>query len=278
MLSKYTVLQYLPNPTSGERVNIAIVTYNERGAYVRSLSRWDRVKAFAGSDVGFLKDLLKNLTTRVENARLAVRDQLVSEFEAKLIEDWTGQWSYTLEFTPPRASLLDPASLLNDLCGRFLTEPVTEKKAGRDRGAAARLVAFGLRAALTERVGAEAEDLLRKNYKLPGKHQPHKFDAAIANGVPYAVAMGISFEVPYSERSELFFDSLAWSVSDVAANAQALPVAIVALPPIEGQLAYDLQKASFETKRQLYTSLGATFLTEPDYPDWAKQVVDKLPF
>jgi hypothetical protein len=278
MPSKYTVLQYLPDPATGERVNIGIITYGEMAGHVRFLSRWDRVKAFAGGDITFLKDLSKEIVGRVEALTKAVTDKFVGSFDPTVIEVWMGRWSHGVEFTPPRASMLDSAQLLNDLCTRLLEEPTPDRRPGRDRTAAARVAAHSLRAALEDKIGDESEDLLKKNYRLAGKHQAHRFDAAVANGVPYVVASGISFEGPYSDRMETFYDSLAWAVTDVASSAQAIPVAVVALPPIPESDGYETQKTNFQHKAKLYSDLGAVFLTEDQYPDWAKETVDRLPF
>jgi hypothetical protein len=277
MATHYVVLQYLPNPASGERVNIGIIAYNDTGGVVRFLSRWERVRAFAGSDVSFLKELTQAVVARVDSLTAAVRNKFVEQFQASDIERWASRWSHSVEFTPPRASTLAPERLLNDLCGRLLTDPAPEKKVGRDRAAAARVAIFGLREALGAKVGDKAEKLLRRNYRLEGKHQRHKFDAGVANGVPYAVAMGLSFEGVYTERNEKLFDSLAWAVSDVAVNAQAIPVAVVALPPVDGTPGFEQQVRSYEQKQKLYTELGATFISEADYPKWASRFVETLP-
>src|SRR5205085_8631669 len=109
MPSKYTVLQFLPNPASGERVNVGVIAYGPSGGYVRFLSRWDRVRAFARTDVSFLKDLTKAVIARVDVLTQAVREGFVPEFQPAEIEGWVAKWSFCVEFTEPRASLLNPA-------------------------------------------------------------------------------------------------------------------------------------------------------------------------
>ncbi len=276
MPSKFTVLQYLPNPVSGERVNIGVIAFSEKGGHVRFLSRWNRVKAFSGGDVTFLKDLSKEVVSRVESLTEAVRDKYVEKFDTTAVESWISRWAHTIEFTQSRASTLEPAELLNDLCGRLLAEPISEPKLSRDRKAASQVAAYGLRKALQDKVQMRAETLLKKRYDLEGKRQSHTFDAAIANGVPYVAVMGVSFEGPPHSNTDTFFDSLAWAVSDCASAAQAIPIAIVALPPKSNLEGFSFQQKSFAAKKKLYSDLGASFVVEADYQDWAHTVVGGL--
>lgn len=277
MPAKFTILQYLPNPATEERVNIGVMTFSEKGGHVRFLSRWDRVKAFSGHDVSFLKDLSKEIIARVDSLTKAVQDRYVEKFDTSVVESWVQVWSHSVEWSTPRASMLEPIALLTDICGRCLSEPQGTPKIIRDRKAASQFAAHGLRRALDSLVGEKSESLLQKKYQLPGKHQRHHFDAAIANGVPYIVATGVSFEGPHHPASETFFNSLAWAVSDCAATAQAIPIAVVALPPKKDTEGFSDQVRNYDSKRRLYTELGAVFVPENEYEHWAKDAVSKLP-
>ena len=56
MISKYTVVQYLPDPLNGECINIGVVVLGDGQVLSRFLGEWDRVECFSGGrDITFLR-------------------------------------------------------------------------------------------------------------------------------------------------------------------------------------------------------------------------------
>jgi Protein of unknown function (DUF3037) len=278
MPAHYTVVQFVPNPIADERVNIGVIVYNQRDVRVRFLSRWDRVKNFARQDVHFLRDIAQETVRRIDGFVSAVRSGLEPSFPGAFIENMIARGQHCVQLTQLRASTKDPSEVIDALCQQFLNEPIPEPRAVRDRAAASRAAVSGLRNALEETIGDLAEDYLKKKEKVVGKHQAHRFDAVVANGVPYMAVSGISFEGEHSGRLEMALDSLAWSVSDIVARSQGIKVGILALPPRHSNPDYASQIDYFGEKQRLYTDLGADFMTEAEYPGWAKRTVAALPF
>jgi Protein of unknown function (DUF3037) len=58
----YSVVQYLPDPVTDERVNIGVITYGDGGIRCRFLRTWTRVRMFGGEDVSFLREFAAGVT------------------------------------------------------------------------------------------------------------------------------------------------------------------------------------------------------------------------
>ena len=59
MVSRYSIIQYVPNPIADERINIGVVAFNEDAVRTHFLSNWERVRYFGMEDTEFLKKLLR---------------------------------------------------------------------------------------------------------------------------------------------------------------------------------------------------------------------------
>src|SRR5579859_2945783 len=84
MPSFYSLIQYAPNPVSGEAVNFGIVTFGEGGVRCRFVQDWRRVRNFAGGkDIRALQLFARDVQLAVgeqpslpaENERLTVDEQ-----------------------------------------------------------------------------------------------------------------------------------------------------------------------------------------------------------
>lgn len=57
MVSRYSVIQYVPDAIANERINIGVLVFDEQVVRVKFLSKWNRVVHFApNSDISFLMD------------------------------------------------------------------------------------------------------------------------------------------------------------------------------------------------------------------------------
>ncbi|MBD2774779.1 DUF3037 domain-containing protein [Iningainema tapete] len=66
MVSRYSIIQYVPDPIADERINIGVVVFNEDAVKSRFLTNWERVRLFGMEDIDFLKDF----ADRVQKAAL----------------------------------------------------------------------------------------------------------------------------------------------------------------------------------------------------------------
>ncbi len=60
MASFYTVVQYVPDPVTDERVNIGVIVAAEDTVQSRFLSNWRRVKQFGGTLESWLRTKLRS--------------------------------------------------------------------------------------------------------------------------------------------------------------------------------------------------------------------------
>lgn len=261
MSAYYTVVQYVPDPVTEERVNIGVIAFAGDDVRARFVRDWRRVRQFGGEDVSFLRDLAKRAAEWS-----ATEMQLPGLGESvRLDEDGVRaiavRWINSVQFTEPRGSLLDAKELLEDMAARYLRRP-GGKRAFRDRRAAASLVRTRIEAALKERRIDSWKALLKKNYVLKGNLDEHKFDVAAGNGQLVFAAHGLSFEGPVTREQEREIAETAWAVDDVRARLPKVPLSVVALPP-------KTASKTFDRARHVFGGLGAQVVTEDEVDDWA---------
>ncbi len=63
MASRYSIIQYVPNPIADERINIGIVAFNDQLVKTRFVKSWKRVRCFATdeSDIDYLQEFTANM-------------------------------------------------------------------------------------------------------------------------------------------------------------------------------------------------------------------------
>jgi Protein of unknown function (DUF3037) len=125
MASRYSVIQYVPNPITEDRINIGVIVSDEQDVRVRFLQNWERVRCFGMSeDI----DLLKNFAHKMQEAtkeRLLFpcdhpSDLPVHERFVNLAHGWMNGIQFT-EFCGSQASV---DQLLEDMTQTYLLEPL----------------------------------------------------------------------------------------------------------------------------------------------------------
>lgn len=273
MASWYSVIQYVPDPIAGERINIGVVVFDDGNLRVQFLKRWERVRCFGMENIEFLRSFARRMEAAAIRGELLPGDgEENSAWDTLTYLERTQKaargWMNSIQFTEPRKSLDTVQGQLEDAVQTYLKEPARERRKLRDRQAAARLATSRIRGALKEQLGQRAVDeLLRPQYSLTGRREEHQVDVAVANGQAYLVAHAISFEVQVTRQ---YIDSLAWMVSDVREAKPELPIAVVALKPVEGTFGYKDQQKQYSRTIEVYQGLGASVLDEAHVKIWAK--------
>src|SRR4051812_34026307 len=91
-LSHYSVIQYVPDLTAGERVNVGLMVFAEEGPpVVKVVKSWDRVQRFSGMDVSAVKEFV----TKLEAGEGAV----ASLSDARRLSE---SWHYSVQVTTPQ--------------------------------------------------------------------------------------------------------------------------------------------------------------------------------
>jgi len=283
----YSVVQYYPDPNADERINIGVVAYHNATVRVRFLSEWSRVKRFGGEDVSFLKDFTRRfqrvVAYQTDMAREAhtlgvdlVPEPPAPEITAETLERMFAEWSNSIRFTEPRASIQGVEALLSETARRYLVVHRPQSTRPRDQRTASSVVVSKVRKGLTNILPPEvAETLLRTDYKLGGARQDHYFDVALANGSAYFVAQSASFEVPDPTSKALHqrLDSIAWALSDARPREQGIEIGVMALPPATEMPHADEMQGLYDERTALFSDLGATILPENAVESWAESLV-----
>jgi hypothetical protein len=269
MVSRYSVIQFVPDPIADERINFGVLVFDEDEVMVRFLNNWERVQCFGMEDIDFLKNFAHEMHKAASSGLLFPGDvQNDLPRQEKLIKISCG-WINSIQFSEPHGSLESLESLLEDSVKTYLREPPVEKKSKlRDRQAAARIVTSGIRESLKQRFGDQAKGLLKKGYALPGHQMEHKFDATVANGKPILSAHGISFEV---QTPETMITSLAFMISDLKESRPNFPLAVVALPPSDESSEYRRLEKIYTKTINIYHRMGASVLEEEEVAEWTSE-------
>lgn len=270
MASRYSVIQYVPNPIADERINIGVLAFDEKNVRVHFLARWDRVRCFGTSeDISLVKNFANQMQKAASKGLLFPGDEPSEIPKHERLSKVARSWINSIQFTESCGSLEPVDDLLEDIVKTYLLEPPPKTVKLRDRQIAARITTSSIREVLLDRFGAEkAKELIRPDYKLKGDHQKHTFDITVANGRPILAAHGISFEI---QTPESLLDALSWKILDVKESQPDFPLAIVALPPIRETPDRKRLKHVYEQTTDTYRSLGASVLNENQVEEWASK-------
>ena len=273
MASRYSIVQYVPNPIADERINIGVVAFDDNDVRVQFLNNWSRVQAFGREDIHFLRDFAKRMNFAASEGLLFPGDEPDGTPKHERLKKIAQGWINSIQFTEPHGSLENVENLLEDIAQTYLVN-VVPTKTKRNRQDAARITTSIIRKTLISYDDKPAlKEMLKNDFPVKGSHKQHKFDAVVANGKPYFAAHGISFEVHIPESLP---DSISWMISDVKESDPKLPIGIVALPPKQEWQDYEKLNKVYQTTISTYRSLGAEVLQENEVQPWASYTLDKL--
>lgn len=274
MVSRYSVIQYVPNPIADERINIGIVAFNDQLVKTRFIQSWKRVTCFAkhDSDIEFLKDF-KCKIERLASLNLLFSDNLEDRSQnLDRLNKVAESWNNSVQFTEPRGSLDDPETLLEDIAEDLLVEPSASKPPTvRDRKAAVKVTKRKVRSVL-ESFGKRAKDYYKTDHGLQGELYKNEFDVAVANGKTFLALQAISFEV---NTNDLLISSTSWRIADVRKIQPNVPIGVVMLPPIEESTRFEQSNKTYKDCQLMYESLGAETIQENDIESWTNDRLGK---
>jgi hypothetical protein len=270
MASKFSIVQYLPDPLIGERINIGVIVFGESQILSQFLDDWSRVECFAGNaSIQFLKEFAERVQdTDPEQLGFMPADGF-STLTEEGFERLARSWSNAVQFTPLRASLLDAHALLASIAPRFLRLPqgrvLPVTALPRRRTTAARIAVEGLGVAI-RRTGVHAE--LRRKALLPGKVEQHRFDAVAENGAPFIAMHGLSFELADDGEVIRNVDALGFAIQDVKSSRPDLRLGVVALRRKQHE-----EREPFLRALHIFGAFGARVLQETEARLWAEETI-----
>lgn len=274
MASKYSIVQYVPNPIADERVNIGVVTFDDDKVCVRFLKNWERIRNFGTGNIDFLKDFAQQMKEAASSGLLFPGDKPDGTPKDERLTKVARGWINSIQFTEPRSSLDSAQNLLEDIIQDYLIEPVAQKPIFRDRQAASRLTIVNFKKVLNRRLGERGKKLLKTNYPVRGSHGEYHFDAVVANGQPYFAAHSISYEVRTPEEVH---NSISWKILDIKKHNPHFSVGILVLAPKPYSSNRKYLENTYQQATSTYERLGANVLAENQIESWIEKNLEGLP-
>jgi hypothetical protein len=276
--SYYSIIQYVPNPITDERINVGVVAFDAQIVKVKFLSNWQRVKDFSLDDINFLYEFQDRMQILASQGLLFPGDCLNGQAPQERLQKVAENWMNSIQFTEPSASLESLDILFKDTINEYLVEPKKAEKIVpkmvRDRKGAIKITKNRFLEVVTTQLGeAQAEHLIRPNYQIKGHLKSHKLDITVANGRPYFAAQAISFEVKVPENSR---NSISFLIGDIQREKPNFPLGIVTLPPKEDQSNYKENFKLYQETKRIYEELGAKVIEENELDFWIKQELDLI--
>jgi hypothetical protein len=272
MASRYSVIQYVPDPIADERINIGVLAFDDQTVRVQFLRDWDRVRCFSKTDTSFLHDFAKQMKKSAESRLLFPSDTTNNEIPPhERLESFALESMNSIQFTQPRASLRDVDSLIENITSKFLVDKPKVKNNGRDRQFAARITTSKIKEVFNEYCSANNKkwkDYLK--HDLVGQKGKQEFDVVVANGTPYLAAHGISFEV---QVNQLLVEAVCWRVDDIKKQMPDFPIAIIALPPKHDSSDRHRLENLYEKSTETFRGMGTQVLDETSVEPWAKKTL-----
>jgi hypothetical protein len=276
MASRYSVIQYVPNPIADERINIGVLVFDEEIIKVHFLNSWERVNSFGRENTKFLRDFAKRMEESSKNDLLFPSDDPNNgQSRVDRLRKISRGWINSIQITEPRGSLENVDSLFEDAINTYLVDEIPVQQNMRDREEAKKIVIASLKNVSNARFGKDANKLLKKGKGaiIKGKEDIHNFDVSFANGRPYLAAHGVSFEIRTTKET---LHALAYSIQDVKKRNYDFPLAIVILPPKPEFPDYSRLLDTYNHTKESYTNLGASVLGEEEFPTWTDRILEKV--
>lgn len=263
----YTVVHYVPDPATDEKLNVGLIAFGEHEIDAVFLRNWRRAQQFGDGDIDFLKDFARRIA-QASDPQLLLPDigETVS-LTPELIREMTGQWINSIQFSEPRASLLPLERITREIGQRLLREPQRRRRRFRDKRVATRAAEEALERVLEEH-GESPERYLKRGLVIEGSLDQHTFDIGLANGQALLGVETLSFEGA-GRHMKREVEATAWALDDVHKRVPKLALAVVALPPKS-------RSDTYRRARHIFEGLSAEVVEEDDVHDWSSERVPQL--
>lgn len=270
MITRYSVVQYVPNPLADERINIGVIAWDERDMSAKFLSNWKRVQSFGHEDIGYVREFVAKASTALDRNVPSDLFGGTPTLDVSKLEKMIGTWHHSVQFTAPRTSIKNPKLLVQDISPMFL--PATpEHEMPRSRRTAAKIAAKQLQSAIAQRDPRYVSKILKTNLSLKGACSNHQLPVALANGHLIAGIETLSFEIKEHKTLELEFDAVCWTCADVKKKHHKAQLVVFALRPKR-------KSEFFQEAGRVLRKLEVALITEATLGQWAdKQAASVVP-
>lgn len=282
MPAYYTVVQYVPDPIAGERINVGVIVFGAGRIQSRFLQNWERVRRFADEDIEYVREFA-DWVDRAAAHRGSVASTaplpgfpVPVKLDEETIRAIADEWSNSIQLTVPQPSLEHPDVLLSRVAQAYLREPVTRPRLYRDRQAAARFTVATAKRAVRERLGiAWADKVVHSHYAIRGKLVPFiRVDMALANGQILAASQALSFETTDVRALERQISEAVYTLRDIGELRNEIRRDLLVFPPNPELPKWRELDDKFRNLPKMCLEIGAGLVVEEEAPDWANRLAD----
>ncbi|MDX2052566.1 MAG: DUF3037 domain-containing protein [Polyangiaceae bacterium] len=274
MTSYYSVVRFVPSSLAEEFVNVGVLTFGDGAVRGRFLEDWSRVELFAQSERlvsarAFQEWVQQSMVPEGPSDRRTKR--IDEETVKRLAVDWQG----SIQLTAPRASLLEPDALLDDVAPTFLVEPDEPEKPARSAPHATdkrRLVGSlkdALKGAVAEKIDKSQHVIVSTRSPVSADMRARLFDVVVSNGVARCAAQCFNFAVSDPWRVLEHVDASAFAMQDVRKKLPNLLLAMVVS-------AASNKDDAHEIARKAAKEVNAEFILDSEVDAWADVVIGQV--
>jgi hypothetical protein len=99
MITRYSVVQYVPNPLADERINIGVIAWDERDMSAKFLSNWKRVQSFGHEDLGYVCEFVAKASTALDRNVPSDLFGGTPTLDVSKLEKMIGTWHHSIILT-----------------------------------------------------------------------------------------------------------------------------------------------------------------------------------
>jgi hypothetical protein len=263
----YSVVKFIPDPLSGESVNIGLIVFSPEGEYGRAVfdDSERRARRIApGANLAFLDQVERELRdalprpTGQKTLGLAGRG-----WDSEALWRLSRDSQNVLQFSEPLASTEEPERLVHRLKEIYLPA-----LAGRSRSRDALAVRRHVRRDLV-RVGLSA--WLRDDFEVKGRHDRYRFDIAVVrngNGSADQLIESMTLAKADTEATRRELDALGYALYDLRNAERTGPVALVVAP--------DESRTLVKLAGSILDEFDAEVVIEDAADNWAAALAERL--
>jgi len=267
MPSYFSIIRYVPDPITDERLNIGVVVYGEGEVLSKFIGEWTKVRIFGGEDVRFLRDFADDIERKQLNLF-----KLGCQWDEDTLHQISKQWKNSIQLSEPKASLQSPHELLKEISSRYIREQVHRRREHKDKRYVVRLGLEALTLSFFHRHHQPLPDnLIKRHHLLEGARDKHSLDLVVGNGHPFFAAEALSFQGQYPGEMRKEADAALWVIEDIRKANKKLPLAVLALPPV-GKLPL------FNKARRIFKNdFKVDFVTGTQVEGWGRRMAKAIP-
>jgi hypothetical protein len=256
MTSQYSVIQYLPEPLSGELVNLGVVAFDDEGSVeFRELKDWTRARNFAGVTNKGLQNAFESLRDALKNSDavlVTVRD---------LVQSFNG----SLRLTEPRMSMASADETAESIATIVLHERIGSHGLAKTSLIRSSLASFENSLNKAGLGDIESKVLVRRT-KLVGRLDPHTMDLGLKNGKVLWAGRALAFPERMIPNEVTL---TAWTMRDLQESKNGPEVSVVIRPP------QDRARKDFKRATELFEASGVDVVYPKDMARKSVALVEK---